>query len=1373
MWKARVSRIGLVLFFVVGALCVISSAQAIEPNDIPEPLKPWVGWVMHGENSAGCPFLYGNADTRRCAWGAALELNLSDAGGRFTQHWQAQRASWAPLPGDARQWPQSVTLNGKPVAVAERAGRPMVKLEPGSQELAGSFAWSRVPEALQLASDTGLVTLSLKSQPVAAPYVDEQGRLWLQRQTVAATAEDRLDVRVHRLVDDDIPLTLTTRIQLSVSGRDREVVLPALTLSGFIPLSLQSPLPARLESDGKLRIQARAGAWEVILTARHDGPVTALPLPSAKEPLAEEEVWAFQAHHPLRLVTVEGAAALDPQQTTLPEQWKVFPAYRIRPGDTLKLNEKKRGDPDPAPDQLTLNRTLWLDFDGGGYTVRDQINGTINRGWRLDLAAPAQLGRVTVDAQDQMITQGKDQSAGVELRQGQANVVAESRVPRSGLRVAAVGWQQDFQGVSADLRLPPGWKLFAASGVDQSPGAWLQAWNLLDIFLVLVIAFASSKLWGWRWGMLALVTLALIYHQANAPQWVWLNLLAATALIRYLPDNAALRFIKGYRLLTFATLLLIALPFAVQQIRVGIYPALENPWVGVTPIALRAPLPQAEEPALPPAPAVLAEDNTQQADKFESGADGAAASSAFSAKLASPASQPPAKTAINLAEHDPNARIQTGPGLPEWNWNSYRLGWSGPVRHDQTLQLWLLSPTINLVLAFLRVILMVLLAWRVLDLPLPRISPLRPQAAGLALLALLLGAGYPADHAWADQPSPEMLKELKQRLTEPPDCLPQCASSPRMLVEATGDVLRLRQEIHALEDVAVPLPGGDKHWLPQRVVVDGAADAGVLKQGETRWLRLPKGRHQVLLEGALGVREVVEIPLPLRPHQVVASVEGWVLEGVHDDGQPDDNLRLKRTQQQAGMAAAQSAEVLPPFVRIERTLRLGLKWQVETRVTRLSPAGAAVVLEAPLLPGESVLSEGVRAKDGRVQVSMAPAASEFAWWSDLKESPEIVLQAAAQNQWAEIWRIDASPIWHIELTGIPPVGQQEAGRRLPTYRPWPGEQLKVSISRPEAVPGQTLTIDGSQLTAHPGIRDTDTTLELRLRSSQGAQQSVTLPAGAELQAVRVNGQEQPIRAQNSKVVLPVVPGTQTYSLTFREPHGMGLYTQTPPVDLGAASVNSRITLNPPQDRWTLLLGGPRLGPAVLFWGVLLVLSLVAWGLGKAPLTPLKAHEWLLLGVGLTQTPPEIALVITGWLLALGWRGREGARLGKNGFNLLQLGLALWTLAALSSLFYAIQHGLLGLPEMQIEGNGSSAYNLRWFQDRSAPALPQAWLISVPLWVYRLLMLAWALWLASALMRWLRWGWSCYSAAGVWRKLELVGLKLHKKQAHGNDSESKP
>jgi len=92
------------------------------------------------------------------------------------------------------------------------------------------------------------------------------------------------------------------------------------------------------------------------------------------------------------------------------------------------------------------------------------------------------------------------------------------------------------------------------------------------------------------------------------------------------------------------------------------------------------------------------------------------------------------------------------------------------------------------------------------------------------------------------------------------------------------------------------------------------------------------------------------------------------------------------------------------------------------------------------------------------------------------------------------------------------------------------------------------------------------------------------------------------------------------------------------------------------------------------------------------------------------------------------------------------------LAALA-LVSAVKKGLLGYPEMQVMGNGSTAYNLLWYSDRVSGPTARAWILSVPMYVYRLLMLAWALWLASSLISWLKWGWESVTRGGYWKKLD--------------------
>jgi len=95
---------------------------------------------------------------------------------------------------------------------------------------------------------------------------------------------------------------------------------------------------------------------------------------------------------------------------------------------------------------------------------------------------------------------------------------------------------------------------------------------------------------------------------------------------------------------------------------------------------------------------------------------------------------------------------------------------------------------------------------------------------------------------------------------------------------------------------------------------------------------------------------------------------------------------------------------------------------------------------------------------------------------------------------------------------------------------------------------------------------------------------------------------------------------------------------------------------------------------------------------------------------------------------------------------------------------AVQNGLLGQPAMLIQGNNSSSYLFNWYQDRVSSQYPQATVLSMPLWVYRALMMAWALWLAFSLLSWIKWGWQAYSTGGLWRK---VSLKINRPHFGGN------
>lgn len=1419
---------------------------------IPEPLKPWVGWVLHDKEANLCPPNHSSDEDGVCTWPARLGLNLRDKGGTFTQSFRVYRRDWVPLPGSGKLWPQDVRVDGKPAVVAPTSGEqntgggadddasegPRVLLEPGEHTITGTFVWDELPESLPVPPTTGLVTLTVGGKPVPSPSREEDGLLYLHKEA-DEEEEDVLELTVHRKVSDDIPLVLATRISLRIAGKSREVTLGKALPADFVPLSLHGGLPARLEPDGRMKVQVRPGSFELTLEARHDGPINELRRPAPEGQWPADEIWVFEAKPELRVVTFEGAPALDPQQTTLPSEWKGLPAFPIRLEDALKLKEERRGDQNPAPDRLTLHRRLWLDFNGQAYTAHDRINGTVTRTWRLEVAPPTELGRVGALNKDQVITRGASGRPGVELRQGRVVITADSRIPRSGSELTAVSWDADFSEVSLDVQLPPGWRLFYASGADDVPDTLVHRYTLLDLFLILLVAMAVGRLFGIGWGATALVALGLSCTEPGAPRWIFLAVLVTEAVSRVLPKEGVLTTIGRYgRLGARLALVLVLIAFASTQVRRGLHPALEHGGNGISQsddlpdwlkkhdeeqsgAQRKAPsgsvdsegdgflllgsgeggggtgegtiglgnlgtigrggsegkmgkkskpksklaTEESKEDGLFDRDSGLGREDSEKMGSLRPQKEPERQRSSYTFK--SPPSQMQQLLRNNAFEIDPNATAQTGPGLPRWNWEKAHLTFNGPVKRDQVVHLYLVPPWLTRLLLLGQVALLILVTLRLCGITM---ATLRPRAVAALLLFFSLGL---TSSVRAEYPSDELLEKLQERIIEEPSCRPNCASSSRLQLDATARSLRLRMDVGAAAATAVPLPGSPGQWLPTQVLVDGKPATALRLQEDRLWLAVSPGSHQVVLEGPLPRRATVQLALPLKPHRVEAKVKGWQLDGVHEDGLADDDLQLSRVAkgkggkgdadeeegaeeegEEAGAGEAAGGlqpSALPPFAIVEREIQIGQKWQVATRVVRKTPTGSAVVLEVPLLAGESVTTPEVRVQNGKALVNMGPTVSELSWRSLLQEKPRLELVAPKGVAWSETWRLTVSPVYHIELSGIPVIHQQDsAGLRQPEWRPWPGEKVGIEISRPDGVPGRTLTIDYSELKLKPGLRATDACLTAQLRTSRGGPHSFGLPPGTQLLSVEINGKSQPLQNQGDRLMLSLLPGAQRVVVHFQLPEGITTTYRTPQIDLGAPSVNAHVVVQPGSDRWLLFCAGPPLGPSVLFWSLLVVVAITALVLGRFGKTPLRAHQYFLLGVGLTQVPVYAAAIVIGWLLVLGHRERPPYRFHWFLFNVRQFLILAWTIAAMVVLGDAIRHGLLGTPDMQVAGNLSSPDDLRWFADHTDGKLPAATAVSLPLRAYQAAMLAWALWIAQALLGWLRWGYAAFITDGVLR-----------------------
>ena len=485
---------------------------------------------------------------------------------------------------------------------------------------------------------------------------------------------------------------------------------------------------------------------------------------------------------------------------------------------------------------------------------------------------------------------------------------------------------------------------------------------------------------------------------------------------------------------------------------------------------------------------------------------------------------------------------------------------------------------------------------------------------------------------------------------------------------------------------------------------------------------------------------------------VEARSAHWLVAGIEQGALTSGALTLTRRRASAASPSTDWAPTrFPVFARVIRTITLRRQWTVTTTVQRLAPRVGAINIEVPLLTGESIVSGDVDVTAGRVAVAMGPEQGAFSWNSTLAQVDALTLTAPEQapgHGWHEVWMFVVDAMWRAEFDGLPPSQLDPAtSGRHPVFHPRPGESLRVMVRRPAAAPGGTLAFDRVSLTTRIGARARASTLVADYRSTRGGSRALVLPHGAALRSVTVDGRSEPSAVVNGALNIPFLPGEHVLEVAWEETAAVGVVTRTPAVGLPAPAGNLCTAARMPASRWLLFATGPTLGPAVLYWAELLALAVVALVLGRVARTPLRAGAWFLLGLGFSTFSWLAFGVVAAWLLAHGAAGQPDER---RHHNALKIFLGALTLAAFAAILTGIPKGLLGDPDMTVTGFESSGRDLAWFVDATPGALPVGTALSLPLWIYKALILAWALWLSFALLRWLPWVWRRFSAGGLWR-----------------------
>lgn len=1399
-----------------------AGAQPLDPASVPPALREWVPWVTASDADYGCTRV---ADALVCAWPGTLELTVTGNDVTFAMDVVLDRRREVPLPGGEGQWPIDVKEGARELAVlADDGGPPRVTLEAGTHRITGRVRFGRSPESLHVPNEIARVLAVVNPTtriPLERASEGVVALSWATPTTSETPGEDTTDslsIDVVRRIVDGLPLCVETQITARIGGRARAISLGHALVSGTVPSSVESSLPIQVDADGNIVVQAQSGTHRIRIKALVGNPAATLAAPQLATPWPEQEIWLFAPSELHRQVDVRGASSIDPQSPVIPEDWRSAAAYVLRGGETLTLAEVRRGEADPPPNALRINRSLWLDFDGQGFTARDEISGEMHRAGRLDLLE-GELGRVNIGGAAQLITlpqRGPRGARGLEIRSEDVSVEAEWRSDASPTDVPAVAWSEDARSLEVLLNLPPGYTLFATRGVDHAD-SWLSRWDVGPLFLVLLIAVIFARLFGKKEGVAALVTMVLVFHEDDAPTFVWLAVLVPMAILVLFKRGLFARLVYVVFACSAAALVVIAGMFVAAHLRYALHPQLyteasaggddgssDGYDMGSIGLLRSADTEEGgsgygrgggeamEEAVAAPEAAA------RQERMAVTGAASLAAQSAIANAIdgsGSPNGQDVDRRSDNWI--DPNAVVQTGHGLVAWRHTSVQLRWSGPVARGHHLSVYLVPPFMQRVLALGRALGILFLLYAIAKhrpgWPEPTVDgPANPPPAptpepapetkpdptpepekqapsegvarlvtAVTALALVCTGGIAHAQPPADTPAPTILTELHDRLVAPPACGSSCARIGDAALVANGDTLTIAFVAHTEAQAAVALPGPATAFVPTSVKVDGAA-SNALRLGEDGriYLRLPTGVHRVELGASLAGRASIALSFATPPARLAVTATGWTTSGVDENGLVRGSLELRRQLGASTMptpdaqAATRTADV-PVWVSVERHVDVGVQWLVTTTIRRESTTSAPAVVRLDALPGESVLGSEAVIDGTKIVATLGQGVPELVFTSSIHVGNGVALHmdpanvAASEVHRSETWSFACSPLWHCTHEGIAPIRHATGGTFSPTFAPYPGESVRLATTRLRAAPGGSFTVQRASLDLTPGARSREGELSLRVHTSVSNTLRIGLPRGVDVEAVTVDGQRRATQIRGRQLSVGISPQNHDVVVRFRESRGLDFVTTSPRFDIHGSAVNVRITENLPENRWVLFAWGPSWGPIVLYWGHLALVLLIAFILGRVKQSPLKTYEWALLVLGLTQIPLVATMVVAAWFFFVAVQHQR--RLKGLAFNAAQVVATFHAFVSACILVSAVWVGLNQRPDMQIVGHGSYSDRLYWYADRASGSLPTATFVSVSVWVWKGLMLAWAFWLAASVVKWAIWAVTPFREAGFFEK----------------------
>ncbi len=695
--------VSALLFCILSHVVLIlsfGSGTAFAKVSPPPGLEGWAPWVSEDLDHLQCAQ---RSSGHYCVWMSDLEIEVRGQSATLSYTVQMGKRGLAPLLDDHRLSIGEVNLihddgQPEPQVVIWRDKRAWVELAKGLHHLRASVTWDEQINSIKIPRDVARVKLSDQAGERSWVERDQEGAVWLKDRATRADSVNKerkthpeATAKIFRVWRDEIPLKVETHLHLNISGKPREIVFGQLLPAGAIATDLESELDVDWVRDG-LRVYVRPGKATIKLKAVFPNPVTTLSVPKVTGgEVAPQEVWVWHSQELLRSVKLSGLNEVDPDFTALPGKLRGGThTWLASAGEKLVIEELKRGVSRRPSNKLRLERSLWLDLDGSGYSARDKIHGELRASSRLNVLSKGTLGRASMSSDGQtiplLITQdhpvsqrngkGLNSSAdtpgleGLELRVERLDLEADFRYSEHKADIPALDWSESMESLMVKLNLPPGWKLFTVSGADLCPDDWLTSWAMIDVFLVALITIGAYKLFGLFWSIIALLCLVLFHGDADF-HLEWLSLIVGYFLLsNALANRLFMKLILvGFSFVTLQFVVL-TLDLCKTDIRVAIHPQVDKENLAGFSY-------DSHHMNRKPSKSI-----SRMSEVHINDVRGSWKKSKYG------------EVQVNrqLQLLDQNTVVQTGPGIPNWSWREHDIYFDSPVESGRAITITLIEP---------------------------------------------------------------------------------------------------------------------------------------------------------------------------------------------------------------------------------------------------------------------------------------------------------------------------------------------------------------------------------------------------------------------------------------------------------------------------------------------------------------------------------------------------------------------------------------------------------------------------------------------------------------------------------------------------------